>query len=121
MRSAPQPVGPYSHVVTCDGFVFVSGQTGDDPATGRIVEGGIERQTAQALENLKNILSAVGCALNDVVKVTVFLTAREDFEAMNRVYGAYFKSDHPVRATVCVAALIEEGAVIEIDAVAVRR
>jgi 2-iminobutanoate/2-iminopropanoate deaminase len=115
---APAAVGPYSQAVSRNGLIYSAGQIGLDPATGKLVEGGIQAQTRQALANLQAILEAAGASLNDVVKTTVFLQDMADFQAMNQVYAAFFGSDPPARSAVQVAAL-PLGALVEIEAVAI--
>ena len=114
---APAAIGPYSQAVRSGGFLFCSGQIPIDPATGKMVEGGIEAQTERVLRNLEAVLSAGGSTLESVVKTTVYLTDLADFPAMNAVYGKFFGQDPPARATVQVAKL-PAGASVEIDAVA---
>jgi len=114
---APAAIGPYSQAVRSGGFLFCSGQIPIDPATGKMVEGGIEAQTERVLRNLEAVLSAGGSTLESVVKTTVYLTDLADFPAMNTVYGKFFRQDPPARATVQVAKL-PAGARVEIDAVA---
>lgn len=110
-------VGPYSHGIVSDGIVFLSGQTPLDPATGRLIEGGIEVQTRQCLANLGAVLSAAGLGFGDVVKSNVFLTDMDDFAAMNAVYAEHFEQPYPARTTIGVAAL-PLGARIEIEMIA---
>jgi 2-iminobutanoate/2-iminopropanoate deaminase len=114
---APAAIGPYSQAVSSGGFLFCSGQIPLDPATGKMVEGGIEAQTERVLKNLEAVLSAGGSTLASVVKTTVYLTDLADFPAMNAVYGKFFGQAPPARATVQVAKL-PAGARVEIDAVA---
>ena len=114
---APQPIGPYSQAVVANGFIFTAGQVPLDPATGKIVEGGIEAQTKRALENLKAVLKAGGSGLERVVKVTVFLKDMNDFAAVNRVYTEYFGESKPARSAVQVARLPLDS-MVEIEAVA---
>lgn len=109
-------VGPYSPAVCAGPFVFVSGQIGLDAATGQLVEGGVEQETRQALENLKAVLEAAGSSLERVVKTTVFLRDMSTFAAMNAVYAQYFPADPPARST--VQAVLPKGAKVEIDAIA---
>jgi 2-iminobutanoate/2-iminopropanoate deaminase len=97
---APAALGPYSQGIRVGHLVFTAGQLGIDPATGKLVEGGIEAQTRQALTNLSAILEAAGTSLANVVKVTVFLQNMGDFQAMNGVYAQFFVTDPPARATV---------------------
>ncbi len=115
-EKAPKPVGPYSQAVISGGFVFVSGQIPIDPETSKLVEGGIEAQTVQVLENLKNILESINLTLNDVVKTSVFLSNLSDFQSFNRVYSRYFEVNPPARTT--AQAGLMAGVLVEIDAVA---
>ena len=115
---APRPVGPYSQAVRVADFVFTAGQIPLDPATGQIVEGGIEVQTRQALTNVSAVLQAAGTSLANVVKTTVFLADIGEFQAMNGVYAEFFGGAPPARSAVQVAAL-PLGARIEIEAVAI--
>lgn len=113
----PKPIGPYSQAVKSNGFVFVSGQVGLDPATGQFVAGGIQEQTARVMENLKAILEASGASFSHVVKTTVFLKDMDDFTAMNDVYAKYFTAAPPARSTV-QAARLPKDALVEIDVIA---
>jgi 2-iminobutanoate/2-iminopropanoate deaminase len=115
-EKAPKPVGPYSQAIVSDGFIFVSGQIAIDPETSKIVEGDIEVQTAQVLENIKNILESVSLSLKDVVKTTVFLRDINDFQVFNKVYSKYFQTVPPARTT--VQANLIDGFLIEIDVIA---
>jgi 2-iminobutanoate/2-iminopropanoate deaminase len=101
----PKAIGPYSQGVKANGFLFVSGQVAFDPATQQIVEGDITKQTERVMENLKGIVEAAGSSLDRVVKTTVFLLDMNEFAAMNAVYGRYFPTAPPARATVQVARL----------------
>lgn len=114
---APKALGPYSVAVTTGQMVFTAGQLGLDPATGELVEGGIQVQTRQALTNIKNVLEAAGSGLEYVVKTTVFLKDMGEFAQMNEVYGEFFTQDFPARSAVQVAALPKAGAV-EIETIA---
>ena len=116
-RRAPAAVGPYSQAVVVAGYVWVSGQIPLDPSSGRLVEGGIEKQMAQALRNLEAVLGEAGCGMSDVVRATLYLTDLGEFEAANRVYGEFFEEAPPARVCVEVSRLPREAAV-EIDAVA---
>jgi 2-iminobutanoate/2-iminopropanoate deaminase len=117
--TAPKALGPYSQAIVTDGFVFCSGQVPLNPATGNMVEGGIEEQTHQVLKNLSAVLQAAGSDLQRVVKTTVFLQNMNDFAAMNGVYGTYFTAAPPARSTVEVAKL-PRGAQVEIECIALR-
>jgi 2-iminobutanoate/2-iminopropanoate deaminase len=115
---APAAIGPYSQAVRSGDLLFLSGQIPLDPASGKLVEGGIEAQTERVLLNLKAVLEAAGATLHSVVKTTVFLTDLNHFQAFNTVYGRHFASaPAPARATVQVAAL-PRGALVEIEAIA---
>lgn len=115
--NAPQTIGPYSQAVEAGGFVFVSGQIPLDPATGSIVPGDVKQQTKRVMENAKAILAAADCDLSRVVKATIYLRNMDDFAAVNEVYGGYFPSDPPARATVEVSRLPKDVAV-EMDFIA---
>jgi 2-iminobutanoate/2-iminopropanoate deaminase len=115
--NAPAAIGPYSQGVKTDTLIFTAGQLALDPASGKLVEGGIEAQTRQVLTNLKHILEAAGAGLETVVKTTVFLADMGEFAAMNGVYAEFFGEAMPARSTVQVAAL-PLGARVEIEAVA---
>lgn len=113
---APAAVGPYSQAIIVDRFVYTAGQVGLDPGTGKLVEGGLEAETRQALANLSAILEAAGGGLDRVIKTTVFLADMRDFSAMNAVYAEAFREHRPARSTVQAAAL-PLGARVEIEAV----
>jgi 2-iminobutanoate/2-iminopropanoate deaminase len=115
--TAPQAVGPYSLGIRSGGFLFLSGQLGLDPTSGRFVEGGVEAQTRQALLNIKNVLQDAGSDLSDVVKTSVFLSDIEDFSKMNAVYAEFFENDPPARSTMEVGALPKLG-LVEIEVIA---
>ena len=110
----PPPVGPFSPAVRSGGFIFFSGQVGVDPATGQLVEGGVEAEARQIFRNLATLLDAAGKSFGDVVRAGVFLTDIGDFGAVNAVYADAFERPFPARTTVAVAAL-PLGARIEIE------
>lgn len=117
---APAALGPYSQAIRIGDFVFTSGQVALDPVTGQIVDGGIEAQTHQVLQNLQAVLHAAGLDLARVVKTTVFLKDMNDFTTMNKVYAEYFQSEAvpaPARSTVEVARLPKD-ALVEIEVMA---
>jgi 2-iminobutanoate/2-iminopropanoate deaminase len=114
---APKAIGPYSAGVKTNSYIFTAGQLGIIPETGNIVEGGIEPETRQALQNIQKILEAAGSSLSDVVKTTVFLRDMGEFSLMNAVYAEFFTKDPPARSTVQVAAL-PKAAAVEIEAIA---
>ena len=111
------PIGPYSQGIRAGCFVFVAGEKGIDPRTGKIVEGGIAAETRRTLENVKGILAAAGAAMDDVVATQVYMVDLGDFEAMNAVYAGFFKTNPPGRTTVGVTSL-PAGAAVEITATA---
>jgi 2-iminobutanoate/2-iminopropanoate deaminase len=115
--SAPKAIGPYSQAVIEAGFLFSSGQVPLDPATGRLVEGGIETSAERIFDNLEAVLREAGLSFADVVKTTVYLVRAEDFAAMNAVYARRFGEHRPARSTVIVAAL-PASAPLEIDLIA---
>jgi 2-iminobutanoate/2-iminopropanoate deaminase len=115
--SAPAAIGPYSQAIRADGFLFVSGQIPLDPATGTLVEGDIAAQTHQVFANLRAILEAAGSSFDHVVRATVYLADMNDFAIVNEVYGGYFSTPAPARATV-QAARLPRDARVEIDVIA---
>jgi 2-iminobutanoate/2-iminopropanoate deaminase len=116
-RAAPAAIGPYSQAIACGDLVFCSGQIGIEPALGAMVEGGIAAETRRVLDNLREVLSASGLGLRDVVKTTVFLVSLADFDTVNRIYGEHFSAPYPARSTVQVSALPRH-ARVEIEAIA---
>jgi 2-iminobutanoate/2-iminopropanoate deaminase len=110
------PVGPFSQAIEVGGFVYFSGQVAQDPATGKVVEGGIVAETERVFQNLSAVLKAAGKSFDDVVRAGVFLTSMSDFVAMNGIYAKYFSQPFPARTTIAVAAL-PLGACVEIDLV----
>jgi 2-iminobutanoate/2-iminopropanoate deaminase len=120
-RDARQPEGlappgpPYSPVVVAGDLVYTAGQVAMD-ADGTIVPGGIEEQTVQVLDNVERCLAAAGCSLDDVVKVTAFLSDLDAFEGFNRVYARRFARPYPARSA--VGARLAPGLLVEIEALA---
>lgn len=116
---APRAIGPYSQAVAADAgrLVFLSGQIALDPVSGELVAGDAAAQALRVMENLGAVLAAAGLGFGDVVKTTLYLLDLADFGPVNEVYGSYFASAQPARATVQVAAL-PKGARVEIDAIA---
>ena len=108
------PVGPFSQAIRSGDFIFFSGQVAQDPATGKLVQGGIEAEARQLFKNLATLLEAAGKSFADVVKANVFLTVIQDFAAINAIYAEQFDAPFPARTTVAVAAL-PLGASIEIE------
>ena len=116
---APAAIGPYSQGIDTDGLVFCSGQLGLDPATGDLVEGGVEAQAERALRNLQAVLDAAGATFDDVVKTTIFLVDIGDFAAVNAVYARFMPDPPPARSPVGAAAL-PKGGRVEVEAIARR-
>ena len=110
------PVGPFSQAIEVGGFLYFSGQVGQEPATGKVVEGGIAAETERVFRNLAAILEAAGRSFDDVVRAGVYLTNISDFVAMNGIYAKHFSQPFPARTTIGVAAL-PLGACVEIDLV----
>lgn len=110
-------VGPFSAAVHSGGLLLLSGQVALDPATAKLVDGDVAKQTEQIFRNIAAVLDAGGKSLADVVKTSVFLVDMKDFAAMNEVYGRHFDAPYPARTTVAVAAL-PVGARVEIEVLA---
>lgn len=114
----PSPVGPYSPGMVFGRLVFVSGQAGRDPATGRLAGDDVTAQTEQVLRNIATILEAAGSGMEHVIRCGVFLVDMKEFPKMNEVYARAFGSHRPARTTVEVSGLPGDGLRVEIDAVA---
>jgi 2-iminobutanoate/2-iminopropanoate deaminase len=114
---APKAIGPYSQAIRAGSLLFLSGQIPIDPATGQMVDGDIAQQTHRVFKNLEAILTAAGASFDNVVRTTVYLADMSDFAAMNEVYGTYFSSPAPARATV-QASRLPMDARVEIDLIA---
>jgi 2-iminobutanoate/2-iminopropanoate deaminase len=108
---APAALGAYSQGLLAGNTLYVSGQLGIDPATGKLVEGGTAAQARQALENVMAILLKANMSMRDAVQVQVFLGDMGDFKAFNEVYKTFFKEPYPARAVVQVGPLPAGGAV----------
>lgn len=113
---APAAIGPYSQATEMNGFVFTSGVIPIDPATGEVVDGGIEEQAEQALTNLKALIEASGAMLRDTVKTVVYIKNMDDFAKVNEIYGRFFTDYYPARSCVEVARLPKD-VLIEIEAI----
>jgi 2-iminobutanoate/2-iminopropanoate deaminase len=116
---APKAIGPYSQAVEINGTLYVSGQIPIDPATGKIVEGGIREQAEQVMKNIGAILSEAGYTFADVVKSTCLLSDMDNFAAMNEVYGKYYSENPPARAAYAVVKL-PLGVLVEVETIAVK-
>jgi len=114
---APGAIGPYSQAIETGNLLFCSGQIPLDPATGKIVEGGVDVQAKQVLKNVKGLLEGAGYSLSDVVKTTIFARSINDFAVINEIYGEYFSEFFPARSFVEVSGL-PRGALVEIEVVA---
>jgi 2-iminobutanoate/2-iminopropanoate deaminase len=116
-ESAPAAIGPYSQAIRAGSLLFLSGQIPLDPATGAMVDGDITAQTHRVFANLKAVLEAGGATFDNVVKTTVYLADMNDFGTVNAIYGTYFSSPAPARATV-QAARLPKDCRVEIDLIA---
>jgi 2-iminobutanoate/2-iminopropanoate deaminase len=110
------PVGPFSQAIEVGGFIYFSGQVGQDPATGKVVEGGIAAETERVFQNLSAVLKAAGKSFNHGVRAGVYLTSMSDYVALNGIYAKHFSQPFPARTVIAVAAL-PLGACVEIDLV----
>lgn len=115
---APQAIGPYSQAIETNGMIFTSGQIALKP-DGSFVDGDVEAQTTQVMQNLSAVLEAAGSSLQNVVKTTIFLANMDDFSKVNAIYGSFFGDHKPARSTVGVKSL-PKNAQVEIEAIAVK-
>jgi 2-iminobutanoate/2-iminopropanoate deaminase len=115
-EGAPAALGPYSHAVRHGSTLYCSGQTPQDPATGKLVEGSIGEQTTRCMENLAAVCAAAGGRLEDAVRCGIYVTDMATFGEVNEAYARFFPSDPPARSTIGVASL-PVGAAVEVDAV----
>ena len=116
-KNAPSAIGPYSQAIETNGLLFCSGQIAIDPATGALVEGGVEAQAEQCCKNVAALLEAKGLTTDAVVKTTVFITNMDDFAKVNAIYANYFTEPFPARSCVGVATL-PKGALVEVEVIA---
>ena len=118
--NAPAPIGPYNQAILSGNTLYISGQIPIDPKTGNLVEGDIQKEAKQSMENLKAILAEAGMSFENVVKTTIFLSDMNDFAQVNAVYGQYFdEATAPARETVAVKSL-PKFVNVEISAIAVK-
>jgi 2-iminobutanoate/2-iminopropanoate deaminase len=110
------PVGPFSQGIEVGGFIYFSGQVGQDPANGKVVEGGIAAETERVFQNLAAVLKAAGKSFDHVVRAGVYLTSMGDYAVLNGIYAKHFSRPFPARTVIAVAAL-PLGACVEIDLV----
>ena len=116
-NQAPSAIGPYSQAIQIDGVIYLSGKIGMDPATTELVEGGVVEQAVQVTRNVAAVISAAGATIDDIVKLTLYLTSMDDYPAVNDVLSAFFSEPYPARVAVAVMSL-PKGALVEIDAIA---
>lgn len=114
---APAAIGPYSQAVKLGNMIYTSGMIPLVPETMQIVEGGVQQQTKQVLENLKVLLESAGSRLENVIKTTVFIKDMNEFPKINEIYAEYFKSKQPARSCVEVARLPKD-VLVEIEVIA---
>ncbi|MBL7832319.1 MAG: RidA family protein [Cyclobacteriaceae bacterium] len=117
--SAPEPIGPYSQAIQAGNMLFVSGQIAIQKSSGKLITDDIERETAQVMRNIGDILTAAGFDFQHVVKSTIFLQDFNDFAKVNEVYGRSFPNNPPARETVEVSRLPKD-VNIEISCIAVK-
>ncbi len=115
--AAPKALGPYCQAIIYDSLVFCSGQTGIDPVTGSVVDGGVEAQARQVLTNLKAVLEEAGSSMEKVLKTTVFLTDMNNFAHVNSIYASFFSNKLPTRSCIEVSRLPKD-ALVEIELIA---
>jgi 2-iminobutanoate/2-iminopropanoate deaminase len=118
-EKAPKAIGPYSQAIEVNGMLFISGQIPINPETGKVVEGGINEQTEQVMQNIGQILKAAGYSYTDVVKSTCLLSDMSNFKPMNEIYGKYYVENSPARAAFAVKEL-PMGVLVEIETIAVK-
>lgn len=116
-EQAPEALGPYSQAVEIDGWVYTSAQSGLDPATGELAEGGFEAQARQVLKNLRAVLGTAGCSFQDVVRTTIYLTDFANFPTVNKLYAEVMGDHRPARTTLQVSA-IPKGGLVGMDMIA---
>jgi 2-iminobutanoate/2-iminopropanoate deaminase len=118
-EKAPRSIGPYSQAVEINGTLYISGQVPVNPETGKVVDGGIQEQTLQVMNNIDAILEAAGYTFGDVVKSTCLLSDMSNFKAMNEMYGRFYTENQPARAAFAVKEL-PLGVLVEIETVAAK-
>ena len=116
-ESAPKAIGPYSQAISCDGWLYCSGQIPLDPISGEIIGNDVSAQTHQVMKNLGAVLEAGGSGFSKVVKTTIYLKSMDDFAAVNEVYGSYLSDPYPARVTI-QAARLPKDVFVEVDAIA---
>ena len=119
-HDAPAAIGAYSQAIEFQGLIFISGQLGISPDTGKFLGESVEAQAKQAIENIGAILYAAESGYSNIIKTTIFLVDMNDFSKVNDIYKEYFDEDPPARSTVQVAAL-PKGGLVEIEVIAVKK
>jgi len=115
-NNAPQAIGAYSQGIAVDQFVFTSGQIGIDPKSGLLISGNFKAEVVQTLNNVKSVIESGGSSIDNLVKLSVFVTDLSNFKLVNEVFADFFKGDYPARSVVEVSAL-PLNANIEIEAI----
>jgi len=118
-KNAPAAIGPYSQAIETNGTIYISGQVPINPATSKVVDGGIVEQTKQVMKNIEAILTEAGYSFSDVVKSTCLLSDMSNFASMNEIYGSYYSENPPARAAFAVKEL-PLGVLVEIETIAVK-
>ncbi|SES18362.1 RidA family protein [Salipaludibacillus aurantiacus] len=116
---APSAIGPYSQAVRTGDVIYTSGQIGLDPASGEMAEG-LEKQAHQVMKNVKAVLAAADCEMNDVVKAMIFMQNMDDFVTVNEIYASYFEEPYPARSAVEVSRM-PKGALVEVEVIAKKK
>ncbi len=116
-KNAPAPVGPYSQAIRAGNFLFISGQIAIDPATGKLIEGSIQKHTKMIFSNIGAILEEAGMGFSDIVKVSVFIQDMDNFSPVNEIYKTFFTENPPARSFVEVSRLPKD-VPIEIEVIA---
>lgn len=119
-KDAPEVIGPYSHAVQVGDLLFLSGQIALDPQSMELVNDTFRNEAKQVFSNIETILAAANCSLQDVVKITVYLTDLKNFEQVNAVMSERLSTPFPTRSAVGVAAL-PRGANIELEVIALTK
>ncbi len=118
-KKAPLPVGPYSQAIMVNNTLYISGQVALNPENNELIEGSVEKESYQIMENIKSILNESGLSFKNVVRSKIYLTDMNNFSKVNQVYGSYFeKGQEPARTTIEVSGL-PLGVGVEIDMIAV--
>ena len=117
-KNAPSPIGPYNQAVIANGFMYISGQVGMNPKTGKIIKDSISDETEQVMKNLSSILNEASISFENVVKSTIFLSDMNDFSLVNEVYGKYFDEDTATARETVQVSKLPLGVNVEISMIA---